>query len=488
MKRVPTITIHTERKAEISPYIFMQFMEPLGTADSSVDAGWDYLNECWQPELLRVTKELAPPMLRFGGAFSSYYHWKEAVGPRDGRIPMHNLCWDGMFSNQVGTAEVAEFCRAVGAEPLFVVNMESDGLMRWAYPKPGMDRFGTAEEAAEWVRYCNDPDDALRRSHGAAVPYNVKFWQIGNETSYEADGMRLNDAVRVTERFAKAMKEADPSVELIAWGDSGWAERMCREVDADVPYIAFHHHFRYEEGSPLRGLDYRKDPDETWEHLLRACYALEEHIAHIAEIVSPYGKKIAVTEGHFALPGRNHCEVLSTWAAGVAYARCFHVYQRYADIVKIGTMADFCGNRWQNNAVMIPTPAWDGPAYLQPVGQVMRLYRHHIGKYSTDVSVSDAAAMVDAASSISEDGKTLCLHLANLSRTKAQDLLLETPDGTVREWKAYVIAADPEREITMLEPDLFAPEERAGTGPAFTLPAAGVAAVEIPLTEGAVSE
>ncbi len=41
------ITVSKEKKHKISPYLYMQFMEPLGTADSSVDAGWDYQNDCW---------------------------------------------------------------------------------------------------------------------------------------------------------------------------------------------------------------------------------------------------------------------------------------------------------------------------------------------------------------------------------------------------------------------------------------------------------
>ena len=121
-------------------------------------------------------------MIRFGGCFASYYHWKEAVGPMEKRVPMVNYCWDGLYSNHVGTHELIDFCRQINADPLIVVNMESDGRQHWAHPKPGVDRCGSAEEAAEWVDYCNNPDNALRKSHGHNDPYNVKFWQIGNET------------------------------------------------------------------------------------------------------------------------------------------------------------------------------------------------------------------------------------------------------------------------------------------------------------------
>lgn len=109
-------------------------------------------------------------MIRFGGCFASYYHWKEGVGPRSERVPMYNLCWDGLYSNMVGTKEIVDLCRYTGAEPLLVVNMESDGRMNWAYPKAGVNRLGTAEEVAEWVEYCNDPDNPIRALHGDKSP------------------------------------------------------------------------------------------------------------------------------------------------------------------------------------------------------------------------------------------------------------------------------------------------------------------------------
>ena len=100
---VGKIQINPRSCFNISPYIYMQFMEPLGTADTSVDAAWDYVHNCWHPEVMDKIKHLAPTMVRWGGCFASYYRWKEAVGPRQKRVPMLNLAWDGLYSNQVGT-------------------------------------------------------------------------------------------------------------------------------------------------------------------------------------------------------------------------------------------------------------------------------------------------------------------------------------------------------------------------------------------------
>ena len=108
---------------ELSPYLYMQFMEPLGTNDSSVEASWDHLKDRWRPDLIEATRSLAPSMVRWGGLFCSYYRWREGVGPRASRVPMHNIVWGGVESNQIGTAEFVDFCRQVGADHLMCVNI-----------------------------------------------------------------------------------------------------------------------------------------------------------------------------------------------------------------------------------------------------------------------------------------------------------------------------------------------------------------------------
>ena len=68
-----TLTIAPEPLFELSPWLYMQFMEPLGTTDGSVEASWDHLERKWRADLVAATEELAPPMMRWGGLFSAYY-------------------------------------------------------------------------------------------------------------------------------------------------------------------------------------------------------------------------------------------------------------------------------------------------------------------------------------------------------------------------------------------------------------------------------
>jgi len=477
-----TLEVDPTPRFDLSPYLYMQFMEPLGVTDGSVAAAWDFVDHRWRPDVLETTRDLAPSLIRWGGCFCSYYRWKEGVGPRSARRPMINLQWGGMESNQVGTIEFLDFCQTVEAEPLLCVNFESEGRKIWATMLGDETRSAGPEEAAEWVSYCNDPNNALRREHGFPQPRRVKLWQIGNETSYDPDGFDRETAARRTVAFAAAMRKADPTISLIGWGDIGWGRRMLEIAGEHLQYLAFHHMFNPDQGdrnSPLRGIEYRKDPARTWERLMESWKPHDARIRRMREEVKGFATPLALTECHFALPGRNRCEVLSTWAAGVANARLLNVHERHGDVLKIATLADFCGTRWQVNALMIPVP--DGRSYLMPVGLVMALYRKHSGQKACGVVKSPEGLDVTA----SRTRERLFLHVVNTNRTRAVAAQIAVARHVAQEGKVFALAADPEVEVTETDPDVVRLSEGAlPRDGSWTFPAASVSAIELTIQEG----
>ena len=463
---------------ELSPYLYMQFMEPLGATDGSVEAAWDHGRDAWRDDVVEVTRELGPTMMRWGGIFADFYRWREGVGPRDSRRPMLNLLWGGIESNQVGTAEFVDLCRRVGADPLICVNFESDGRKQYMNAK-GSVRTGDVKEAAEWVAYCNDPGNAERKAHGQAAPFPVRHWQIGNETSYDKNGFDLDTAARKTVAFARAMRAADPAIQLIAWGDSGWAPRMAEVAGEHVQYLAFHHMF--DPDSPrqpvLRGETYRRDPDAAWAQLMIAWQATDTKIRTVRDNLGARRIPLALTECHFVIPGRDRGDVLASWAAGVSYARILNNHQRHGDVLKIATAADFCGTRWQNNAVIIPTPKGNNRAYLQPVARVMQLYRHHIGSHA--IKLTAAPDGLDVVASRRAD--TLYLHVANTQRTRAVSATIQAGEHVIRSGRVFEITADPAVELSYLNSGevmktVQKPFTRDG---AWEFPAASVSALEL---------
>jgi hypothetical protein len=179
------------------------------------------------------------------------------------------------------------------------------------------------------------------------------------------------------------------------------------------------------------------------------------------------------------VPGRDRGDVNSTWATGVAYARILNNHQRHGDLLKVATAADFCGTRWQNNAVIIPVPRNQGGAYLQPVARVMRLYRHHIGSHA--VEVKNAPDGLDIVASRRDD--TLYLHVVNTNRMRAVKANLQVAGKQVRSGRVFEIADDPMVEVTLLNSAevMRVAEKNMQDTTAWEFPAASVSAVELKL-------
>jgi hypothetical protein len=152
-------------------------------------------------------------------------------------------------------------------------------------------------------------------------------------------------------------------------------------------------------------------------------------------------------------------------------------HQRHGDALKIATAADFCGTRWQVNAVMIPVPS--GRAYLMPVARVMRLFRHHTGDQA--VGLARTPDGLDAVAS--RRGQRLFLHVVNTQRTRAIRARLDVAAGRITGGRVFQIADDPMVEISPLNSSevMRTVEKTLPQDGVWEFPAASVSAVELDL-------
>lgn len=486
-----TLAVDPRPLFELSPYLYMQFMEPLGSTDGSVEASWDYDIDDWRRDLVEVTRDLAPEVIRWGGLFSRCYKWREGVGPVARRPWMYNYVWGGRESNRVGTHEFVDFCRRVGAEPLICVNFLSDGHRQYWRTVHGEDRRGDAQEAADWVSYANDPDNPERIRHGAREPYGIKLWQIGNETSYGSQGFSRDEAIAHTIEFARAMRARDPSIQLIGWGDDYrdgggftgdfWAPAMLDRAGEHLNYIAVHmmgmHPTRRD--TVLRGFEYQKDPARAWEELLEMTAVVENRLGAIRQIVEEHGPSvgIAITEGHVSLDPHNSNPILQEWLSAVYHARTLNLYQRNGDKVKICTAADFAGTRWTVNAVQIPVPR--GRSFLLPVGSIMRLFRKYKGTHG--IAVTSAPPDLDIAAS--RDGTRVYLHVLNTSFRDSVQTSLAVEGMRILGGRVHEIAPEnPRAYVDRNHPRVFEPVEKplpSGGEVVWAFPPTSVSVVEL---------
>jgi hypothetical protein len=268
------------------------------------------------------------------------------------------------------------------------------------------------------------------------------------------------------------MRKVDPTIQLIGWGDSGWAPEMIEKAGEHIDYIAFHNLF--DPGPPLSDAEYLKDPTATWDALMGTVKRHERKLLEVRAQVERTKFALALTECHFTMQGRNRCDLNSAWATGVAYARFLNLHQRHGDLLKIANIGDFCGTRWQTNVIMIPTPG--GKSYVMPVGKVAALYRKHSGRQFVRVGGGPPELDVTA----SRTGDRFFLHVVNTQRTRSQTCGLEIAGLNVQSGKAFEIATDPQAEITSAKDDPMKVRERMiAPREAMVFAAASVTAVEL---------
>lgn len=475
----------------VSPYLYMQFMEPLGTTDSSVEAAWDFIEQRWRPSFIEEGQRLAPSCVRWGGILTSFWKWREGVGPRDGRIPMHNYLWGGRETNQVGVHEIIDLCRQLGAEPMMGINFAADGRPAYIHTAAGEQRAGTAEEAADLVSYCNDPANAERIANGAADPFGLRLWQIGNETSYPAKGQRFTSQENAQHylEFAKAMRARDESIQLIGWGDferdgeDAFAVELLDVAGEYVDYVAAHMMNQHppRKDTILTSRDYEHDRDRAWAELGEIYTLVETKLNALRETIRGAGSDapLTITEGHLSLKPHNVNPLLTEWLSGLYDARIFTLFERNGDFVKVATQADFFGTRWTVNALMVGGP-YQKP-YLLPAGEIMRFFKATSGEQGVQVPERHGALELSA----SRTGNTLYIHAVNTDLHNGETLELELDGATITSAYAEEIAPGIAAYVDHERRDTFLPTRRDLTVEAgrvvWTAPAASVSALVVTL-------
>ena len=412
------IMVTSNKVGEIDPKIYGHFIEHLGRCIY----GGVWVGEKskipnlrgFRLDVLEVVKEMNPPVVRWpGGCFSDTYHWKDGVGPRDKRPKRPNPAWGGIETNQFGTDEFIEWCRLVGAEPFIVVNVGS----------------GTPQEAAEWVEYCNGDVDTtygrLRMENGHAEPYNVKYWSIGNEIfgSWEIGHMDADTYAQKVVEFAKAMKNVDPSIKLVAvgWyggGDEGasWNRKVLEVAGDYIDYLSLHTYC------------WKPAPDD-YHTIVNYPLEVEKELRQIASMVESVmrnrGKdiKISLDEWGVWYPDATEGLMQSVRLCdGLLAAGVFHVLHRLCNIVSIANFAQLV------NALPAIVTNDEGEMYVNPIYLAFKLYRHNSGKIVLKTMVEDSNDILDVSATMDRDGNRLYLAVINKDPSRIVDAKITLSD------------------------------------------------------------
>ncbi|GAB2842392.1 alpha-N-arabinofuranosidase [Streptomyces deserti] len=266
----PAFTIGT-----VNPRLFGSFVEHLGrcvytgiyepdhpTADASGI----------RQDVLDLVRELGVTAIRYpGGNFVSGYKWEDSVGPVEDRPRRLDLAWHSTETNHFGLSEYIAFLRKIGpeAEPMMAVNLGTRGVA----------------EALELQEYANHPSGTAlsgkRISHGDKDPFGIRLWCLGNEMDgpWQTGHKTAEEYGRVAAETARAMRQIDPSVELVACGSSGqgmptfaeWEAKVLQETYDLVDYISLHAYYEPQDGDVDSFLASAVDMESFIENVVATC-------------------------------------------------------------------------------------------------------------------------------------------------------------------------------------------------------------------------
>lgn len=238
------------RISEIDRRLYGSFIEHLGRAvyTGIYQPGHPEADEeGFRRDVLRLVRELNVPIIRYpGGNFVSTFRWEDSVGPVDRRPHRLDLAWRSLESNEFGLNEFSRWTSKAGADIMMAVNLGTRGVA----------------DACHLLEYCNHPSGTLysdmRAANGRKDPYRIRTWCLGNEMDgpWQFGSKTPEEYGRIACETAKAMKQIDPSIELVSCGSSNsemptfpqW-EATTLEHDYDyVDYVSLHQYFGNRDG------------------------------------------------------------------------------------------------------------------------------------------------------------------------------------------------------------------------------------------------
>ena len=363
-------------------------------------------------DTLDLIRRLAPPVMRWpGGNFVSGYRWKDGIGDRDRRPPRWERAWNDVEDNDFGIDEFMAFCKEVGTEPYIAVNT---GL-------------GSVEDAADEVEYANGSArtrwGAERAAGGAAEPYKVAWWGIGNEMY---GGWQLGNvpAERYALRhraFVEAMRGRDPAIKVIAVGNpGGWNDVILPACAAHMNLLSGHHYTERKFRMPLTPDDARKYEEGFVAYSGAVAGGVRSVVADFRKRLqagSPEVRQVRLAVDEWGIvrdwnpapdgPGVGSFEHYYSLGDAIAVARAMHEILRSADVVAMANWA-------QTVNVIATIKTSRTAAAMDPAGHVLALYRARLKGSLVPFAVAGDAP-VDVVAAWDRRSGVLSIGLVNFS-------------------------------------------------------------------------
>lgn len=435
-------------------------------------------------DVVSALKELNIPVLRWpGGCFADEYHWKDGIGPKEGRMKMVNTHWGGVVEdNSFGTHEFMELCSQLGCEPYINANLGS----------------GTVQEMSEWVEYMTfdgvSPMANLREKNGQQEAWKVKYLGVGNESWGCGGNMTPEHYANEYRRYQTYCRNyGSNKLYKIACGanaqDYNWTDVVMKIAGNYMDGLSLHY-YTLPTGDWSKKGSATEFEEAAWYQTLKKTLFMESLVTNHDTIMSKYDpeKRVGLLVDEWGTwfdvePGTNPGFLYqqSTMRDALVAGINLNIFNKHSDRVKMANIAQLV-NVLQS---MILTEG--DKLVLTPTYHVFNMYKGHQEAQLLDSSLETEQIGLEEENlvpnlhesvSLGQDGK-LHITINNLSLTESyevESILAETKVITV---KGTVLTAGYKSYNTFEQPEEVKPAdytdfEITDKGIRFNIPACSV--------------
>lgn len=445
-------------------------------------------------DVVEALKEIRVPVLRWpGGCFADEYHWKDGIGPREGRKRMINTHWGGVVEdNSFGTHEFMELCRQLGCKTYINGNVGS----------------GTVQEMSEWVEYMTfqgvSPMADLRKENGHEEPWRVDYFGVGNENWGCGGNMRpeyYGDLYRRYQTYVRTYDRTKPISKIACGANAGdyhWTDKVLETTfdhgNGFMNGLSLHYYTLPTGNWGKKGsaLDF---DEKGWYSTLKTTLKMEELIQGHGAIMDQYDpeKKIGMVIDEWGTwydvePGTNpgflyqQNSMRDALVAGLN----LNLFNKHCDRVKMANIAQMV-NVLQaviltEGKKMLKTPTW----------HAFNLYKYHqdgelveSSVETREIGIMEEVKIPDLSESVSMDkaGK-LHITMTNASLTDAAEIEAVFAETPVKSAKGRILTGEMRAHNTFEAPDEVHTTEFEVTSVkdnrvCFTMPACSVLHLEV---------
>jgi hypothetical protein len=376
-------------------------------------------------------------VLRYGGSMTNaaQYRWKQMIGPRDQRQPYVGT-WYPYSSNGWGIFEFLNFCEQAGFLGV-----------------PALNSNEAPQDMADFIQYVNGPATSpwgkQRAQDGHPAPYNLKYFEFGNEET-------VDDAYwQKFQAMAKLVWAADPNVVIVV-GDFSYSQPIQNPFNfsgAASGITSLEAHQKILQFAQQNGREVWFDVhiNTNGPGADPTLIALPTYVSALDQVANGASHQVVV----FELNAGIHSQ-----ARAVGNALAINAITRIADQLPVVTSANCLqpdqenDNGWNQGLLFLnPYQVW-----LQPPGYVTQFVSGNYQPSLVASTVQSPGSVLDVTAKKSLDSKTLVLQVVNISAEPITTAIklngFLRSQGAVKGWK---LSADLDAENTAQQPDLVVP-------------------------------